>query len=91
MKRFRLTANKTKLVALLRYLGYSPTVRKSHFVKLYRCWWLDWEETSGFYEAFLDSCCGRAFIRIQKHTDAPSYRDLSIDELRRFNLLEEIV
>lgn len=92
MKRYRLNASKTKLVALLRFLGYKPTVKRARLKKGYRsrCWWLSWQENEDWYEALLDTAAGKAFLRVQRNSEKAVYQTLDLLIAEQFDLLEEI-
>lgn len=93
MKIYRLTANKTKLVNLLRANGYHPTVHRAQFSKgavpKHRSYWLRWLESDGLYTALLSTAGGAAFLRIT-HGDAQHFIQLSMSELDKFDLKEAV-
>lgn len=85
-----LTANKKKMLTLVKAKGYTPT-RKVQLVKGYRSrhWWLEWIAADGtFYSALLDTAAGRAFLgmRIDEKWEC---HELTLNELREFGMVEE--
>ena len=66
MKRYQLTANKTKMINLLREFGFEPT-RTAQFSKAFRrrTWWLEWFDDTRSYKATLSTAAGRAFLGIR--------------------------
>lgn len=93
LKIYRLTANKTKLVKLLRANGYHPTVHRAQFEKhtlsRSRSYWLAWLQSDGLYTALLSTAGGAAFLRIT-HGDAQHFIQLSMSELDKFDLKEAV-
>lgn len=85
-----LTANKTKMLALVKAKGYAPA-RKAQFIKGYRSrhWWLEWTGEDGtFYSALLDVAGGRAFLGMKIDTKWRCH-ELTLNELREFGMVEE--
>ena len=86
-----LKANKTKMVKLLRALGYHPTVKSARYEKLFRrrSFWLTWMEPSGAHRALLTTAAGRPFISIT-HWDSEKIINLTQEALEKFDLVEVI-
>lgn len=63
---YYLKANKTKMVNLLRQLGYHPTISQARFEKMFRrrSYTLVWMEPDGFFEARLLTAGGVSHLRI---------------------------
>ncbi len=93
-----LTANKTKMMELTKAMGYNPP-RKAQFVKAFRDrhWWLEWWDNSGEYSAVLSTAAGHAFFGMRYRefdTGRPEQWtawDLTAEQLREFDLVEELV
>ncbi len=93
-----LTANKTKMIRLVRSMGYNPT-QNAEFTKAYRCrhWWLEWEDGNNSYHAVLSSHRGVAFLGMkQKEYGSSSPEkwtawDITPAQLQEFELVEELV
>lgn len=90
-----LTANKTKLLRLVRAKGYDAP-RNARFTKAFRSrtWWLEWMDDLGSWQATLSIAAGRAFLgmRYRVDLDGPekwTAHTLSRSELEEFELLEE--
>ena len=90
MRTYVITANKTKMVSLLRGRGYRPSVRTAHFSKLYhrRSYTLIWKEPSGQFDAYLSAVSGKPILRIT-HAGVSKSITLSIAELDQYNMTEE--
>lgn len=93
---FVLEANKTKMLRLVRAMGYNPP-HNARFVKAYRSrhWWLEWSDNSGFYQATLSTAAYRAFfgMRFSDWGESPEQwtaMTLSLNDLRKFDLLKEL-
>lgn len=63
----KLKANKTKLIALCREMGYRPT-REAEFTKAFRdrSWWLEWGENGTFHRAHFFIDWGRVLLGVEK-------------------------
>ncbi len=102
-KRYRLTANKSKLYALAKSLHPDITpMKKTEFVKYFRSrsYALDFHRKNDdrYYHLFLSVCGGRPTIgeeitfydeNGERHSDWDA-RALTPDELRDFGLLEAV-
>lgn len=84
-----LRANKTKMVKLLRSLGYHPTVKSARYEKLFRrrSYWLTWMEPSGAHRALLTTAAGRPFISVT-HWDSEKIINLTLETLEKYDLVE---
>ena len=90
---FYLKANKTKMVNLIRLNGYKPTLRQSRYEKAFRArtYWLSWMENDCLYRASLMTAGGRTYLRvINQTTNADKMIHIPFDELKQYEMLEEI-
>lgn len=88
-----LKANKTKMANLIQSKGYKPTIRRAHYEKAFRArsYWLTWLENDHFYEALIMTAGGRTYLRVtDKTTGAEEMIHIPIDELRKYEMLEEV-
>lgn len=92
---YQLTADKTKMVKLLRSKGYTPA-KNATFTKAFRArtWWLEWFDNTGSYNATLSTAAGSAFLGIRfndsENPEKWTAFTLPMSELKAFDLLETV-
>lgn len=90
-----LTANKAKMLRLVRDLGYNPG-RQNRFSKVpyRRSWFLEWHDDQGYYRAIYSAAAGRAFLGMTRRTwggpEQWESQSLSIEQLREYGMVEEL-
>lgn len=91
MKTYYLTANKTKMIKLLKDKGYNPTPKKARFEKLYRrrSYTLCWLEGSGMHKAMLYTAAGKPHLSIINNAGERIIH-LTSAELDQYNMKEEM-
>lgn len=87
-----ITANKTKMVKLLRDKGYKPTVKRARFDKAFRrrSYWLTWLESDGLYEALLSTAAGKSFLWIRHNREHKAQIHIPLADLQKYEMTEEI-
>lgn len=91
----KLHVNKTKMLQLTRAMGYDPP-QNAGFIKEFReqHWWLVWDDGQKYYQAALFTAAGAVFSMRCQELDGMvpekwEVRDLSLEDLRKFDLAEE--
>lgn len=84
-----LIPNKTKMVALLRTKGYTPTVKRARFQKGNHSGWLTWYQPEGMYTAYLAAVAGKPHL-MTRYENEEKHIVLTKSELQSFGLIKEI-
>ncbi len=86
-----LSANKTKMVRLLRSKGYHPTIRGARFERIgpqHLSFRLTWMQPEGQYQAYLTAVGGRPYCEVST-ADRKVTVLVTFDDLREYGLIQE--
>ncbi len=79
------TANKTKMVKLLRYKGHKiPSIYQAGFSRHRRSFWLNWISGGARHSAYYSAVGGRPALLVDNE-----WTDLTMAEVLRFGMAEE--
>ena len=79
------TANKTKMVKLLRYRGYKiPSLYQAGFSRSGRAFWLNWISDGVRHIAYYSAAGGRPTLLVDNE-----WTDLTMAEVLGFDMVEE--
>lgn len=80
------TANKTKMVKLLRAKGYDvPSIYQAVFERHGHAFWLSWRDKRNFsHSAYYSGAGGRPVLQVDK-----TWLDLTMAEVIQFGLVED--